>query len=68
MTTVTKITEAQAEEMFRDMLDECYGEIEVCGIAFEPSHILEKCDPIAYRVYMSDYISSLEDEFEVVYD
>ena len=56
------ISEREAEEMYRDSLDECWGEIEVCGITFEPSHILEKCDPIAYRVGFSDFVSHLESE------
>lgn len=53
-----------AVEMFEDALN-CDGPIMVAGLEFYPSTILKECDPVAYRCYLSDYIASLEDEFEV---
>ena len=50
--------EFDAADRFDDMLDEVYGdEIEIAGITFPASKILEECDPIAYRTYLSDYES-----------
>jgi len=47
-----------AEEMYREMLDEC------CPSVFNipPSRILEECDPIAYRVGKADYIDDLSQQ------
>jgi len=34
-------------------------------LTFNRSTILKECDPVAYRCYLSDYIASLEDDFEI---
>lgn len=36
-------------ESYRELLDECYSGITIAGCTFEPSRILEKLDPIAFR-------------------
>ena len=60
------ITEYDLEEMYADMLDDCYGVVEIAGMAYETSRVLKDTDPIAYQVGMSDYASSLmEDGYEV---
>jgi len=58
---------ATAVEMFEDALD-CEGPVTVAGIEFNRSTILRECDPVAYRCYLSDYISSLEDDGWVIED
>ena len=50
------------ENQFDEMLDECYPIVRIGGIHFYPSQILKECDPIAYRVALSDYESTLEEE------
>jgi hypothetical protein len=52
---------ATAAEMFDDLLD-CEGTVEVAGIQFNKSTILKECDPVAYRCYLNDYVSSLEED------
>jgi len=47
---------------FEDYLNDSYGRIEICGTVFFASDILKECDPIAYRVYLSDFESFLENE------
>ena len=49
---------------FEDYLNDSYGRIEICGTVFFASDILKECDPIAYRVYLSDFESEMEDENE----
>lgn len=58
---------ATAVEMFDDVLD-CEGPVTVAGIEFNRSTILKECDPVAYRCYLSDYISSLEEDDWVIED
>lgn len=62
--TRTTISEADAVEMFENLLNES-GVIEVAGCEFTPSRILKSLDPIAYRVALSDYTSSLEEDYEI---
>jgi len=64
---MTTIDYATAVEMFEDALD-CEGPVTVAGIEFNRSTILRECDPVAYRCYLSDYISSLEEDDWVIED
>jgi hypothetical protein len=80
MTTQNKIDEAiaSAESLFNtpesiafakrmefeDYLNDSYGRIEICGHVFFPSDILKECDPIAFRVYQSDFESMQEENNE----
>lgn len=47
---------------FEDYLNDSYPPVEICGTVFFASDILKECDPIAFRVYQSDFESFLEDE------
>jgi hypothetical protein len=63
----TTITEQQAYKIYDDMLDDCYGMIDVCGYEYDASTALKRIDPIAYNVGFSDYISNCmeEDGYEI---
>jgi hypothetical protein len=47
----------ERHEMFDEMLDECYEPWTIAGMTYYPSQILFECDPIAYRVTLSDWQS-----------
>jgi hypothetical protein len=49
-----------AEEKYRDMLDECYPEVEIGCLTFSPSRIIGELDPIAFSCGVSD--SEYEDD------
>ena len=49
---------------FEDYLNDSYGRIEICGTVFFDSDILRECDPIAFRVYQSDFESMNEENNE----
>ena len=49
---------------FEDYLNDSYGRIEICGTVFFASDILRECDPIAFRVYQSDFESMNEENNE----
>ena len=49
---------------FEDYLNDSYGRIEICGTVFFASDILKECDPIAFRVYQSDFESMNEENNE----
>src|SRR5699024_2912455 len=49
--------EIDVDEAWDEMLDAAHEPVIICGIEFLPSQILRDCDPIAYRVYRSDFES-----------
>lgn len=51
-------TMSEATQLYRDMLDEVYGEINI-GVTFQPSAVLEEMDPTAFRCGFADYMDSL---------
>ena len=56
-----KLTEEKAYEMYDEMLDE-QGIIKIGNLEYYPSYVLEKVDPIAYRVGFSDFLDAMEIE------
>ena len=47
------------EELYANMLDDCYGEVKIAGYSFSTSRALKELDPTAFRCGESDYIDSL---------
>lgn len=45
---------------YDNMLDECYGTVEVCGMTFDSRRILQELDPTAYHCGFIDFIDGLE--------
>jgi hypothetical protein len=43
------------EEMFDDWLDDVYLPYHIEAITLRPSQILKNCDPIAYRIALSEW-------------
>lgn len=50
------------EDQYDEMLDEVYGNVQIAGYTYTTSHALKNVDPIAYRVGLSDYESSVEED------
>jgi len=61
-----ELTPVDTEEMYNEMLDDCYSFESVGGpfTCMEPHRVLEEVDPIAYRCGKNDYEDSLRDEYE----
>ena len=58
------IIENLDEDVYDEMLDECYEEIEICGYSYAPSIALYRVDKIAYQCGMNDYYDSLSSDIE----
>lgn len=43
------------EEMFDEMLNDVYPVYKIGELTFYPSQILKDCDPIAYRIGLSEF-------------
>ena len=52
----------ERNEAFDQLLDEIYPVFVMGEFAFYPSDILAECDPIGYRVALSDYESQMEED------
>ncbi len=55
-------------DAFDEMLDECYGDIEVCGYTYSASEVFQKVDPVAYRCSCSDWADGERREMEYELD
>lgn len=52
---MARLQDYEIEEQYKNMLDECYGVVNIAGMEYDTSYALRECDPIAYRVGLSDY-------------
>jgi len=55
----TYIDESDALDQYRDELDECYP-VEIAGMSFCASRILEELDPIAFNCGFTDWLDANE--------
>jgi hypothetical protein len=46
------------EELYRDLLDECYPPIKFGELEYSPSQVLEAVDPVAFRMGVGEYADS----------
>lgn len=58
------LSESEAENLYRDVIDETEGAIKICGMSFTASRIVEELDPTAFRCGMTDYLDGDYEEFE----
>jgi hypothetical protein len=55
-------TEKEIEEQFDEFLDDAYPVVTIGSSTFYPSQILKECDPIAYRIGVSEYEDILAED------
>lgn len=60
------ITYAQAEDQYRDYINEATPEIKILGMSYLPSRILEEVDPIAYGVVFDEFANHLWEDRIVI--
>lgn len=53
------------EQEYNDMLDDIYGNVQICGYMYTTSHALTRTDPIAYRCGFSDWLGTSENYIEI---
>ena len=49
-----------SDDEYDEMLDEIYGDVEICGMNYSSSQALKELDPIAYRCGKGDYESNYD--------
>lgn len=52
------------EAYYVEMLDDIYGDVEVCGMTYSAGRALKAIDPVAFRVGLGDYESQIQAELE----
>jgi hypothetical protein len=53
-----------SNEQYRDLLDEIYGDTEVCGMSYSAGRALQILDEVAFRCGLGDYESEIQTELE----
>jgi hypothetical protein len=51
---VIEENERYDEDAYRELLDDTYGDTEICGLTYSASHALECVDPVAFRCGFAD--------------
>lgn len=54
----------EVEELYDEMLNEIYPVVRFGDLTYWPARVLKDVDPTAYRVGLSDYLDSLEEDLE----
>jgi hypothetical protein len=49
-------------DRFDEMLNEVYPEYSMGWVSFTPAQILKECDPIAYRIALSEFEDFFQEE------
>jgi len=58
----TKLTPVDGDEMYEELLDECYPEVKIgCGI-YSPSRIIKELDPVAFDSGANENLDSLAED------
>ena len=53
------------DEMFQEMLDECYEDITIGCCTFSPSQILKELDPTAFDIGVSENLDNLTEDMSL---
>lgn len=54
------------DNIFNEMLDECYEEVTICGYTYSPSDALRRVDEVAYHEAYLEYQNSVYED--MIYD
>ena len=60
-----EISERVLKDRYKDLINECCGEIEIFGLTYEPADVFESVDEVAFRCGYSDFLGTDESIVEV---
>ena len=58
----TKLEPVDGEEMFEELLDECYPEIQIGCCTFSPSQVMKELDPVCFNIGVTENLDSLAED------
>lgn len=53
-----QINEYDLEKRYDDFLTEVFGDVKICGHAYDSANALKEIDPTAYRCSFADWLDS----------
>ena len=59
-----EIEQEISERQYMDILDEAYGEVEICGMKYSSGYALKQLDETAFRCGKVDYEDTLDRKWE----
>jgi hypothetical protein len=54
--SLDEVSDGDLDQRYRDMLNECYPVVSICGYEYDPAEALAQIDPVAYRCGFADYV------------
>lgn len=58
---ITRLETVDGEEMFEELLDECYPEVKIGCCTFSPSQVMKELDPVCFNMGVQENLESLAD-------
>lgn len=58
----TRCTPVDGDELFEELLDECWPEVTIGYGTYSPSQILKACDPIAFEIGAKENLDNLAED------
>ena len=58
----TRLETVDGEEMFEELLDECYPEVKIGCCTFSPSQVMKELDPVCFNMGVQENLESLADD------
>lgn len=52
----------ELEDLYEDMLNDCYDSVNICGTEYDPGSALRRIDEISFRCGVSDWESEYFEE------
>lgn len=52
-----------SDDDVNDYIDDCNDDIEICGISYSPSYVLEEIDPYAWSEIRDEYVNIKVDDY-----
>lgn len=58
----THCTPVDGDEMFEELLDECYPEVTVGGCCWSPSQVMKELDPVCFNIGVTENLDSMVED------
>lgn len=55
----TRLEPVDGDEMFEELLDECFPEVQVGCCTWSPSHVMKELDPVCFNIGVTENLDSL---------
>ena len=59
----TRLEPVDGEELFEELLDECYPEVRIGCCTFSPSQVMKELDPTCFNIGVQENLDALAQDF-----